>query len=122
MSTSSVTVPISEMANLLREHDLARLLAPKLRALGDENRLTLLLLIAEEPRTVKELQAATGLSQALVSHHLGLLREQALVAAAPEGRSNRYNLCCAALAEPVRLLVSLATLAPDGRNACQATR
>ncbi|MFB6520426.1 ArsR/SmtB family transcription factor [Streptomyces sp. NPDC056401] len=42
----------------------------KLRALGDETRLTLMLLIAERPRTVKELQEATGLSQTLVSHHL----------------------------------------------------
>ncbi|WP_306215800.1 ArsR/SmtB family transcription factor [Actinoplanes sp. RD1] len=113
METSSAPMSVSATAALLREQNAARVLTPKLRALADETRLTLMLLIAERSRTVKELQEATGLSQTLVSHHLGLLREQELVEAVAEGRSNRYTVCCSALTEPVRLLSSLAGLAPN---------
>lgn len=109
---TQVPVAVSGLAELLAQRDLARVLAPKLRALADENRLTLLLLIAERARTVKELQEATGLSQTLVSHHLAPLREQELVTVVPQGRSNLYTLCCSALDEPVRLLVSLAAADP----------
>jgi DNA-binding transcriptional ArsR family regulator len=113
VAPSSVNVSISELATQLREQDLAQVLAPKLRALADETRLTLLLLIAERPRTVKELQEATGIGQTLVSHHLTPLREQNLVVAVAEGRSNRYTLCCSELAEPIRLLVSFAAVSPE---------
>lgn len=107
-------VAVTEPSAWLSERDQAKVLAPKLRAVADETRLTLLLLIAQRPRTVKELQEATGLSQTLVSHHLAPLREQALVTAVPVGRSNQYSLCCSALAEPVRVLASLAASDPEG--------
>jgi DNA-binding transcriptional ArsR family regulator len=96
----------------------ARLLAPKLKAMADETRLTLMLLLAERPRTVRELTDATGVGQTLVSHHLTHLREQQLVVAIPRGRSNVYSLCCDALAAPVQLLASLAALTPEGARAC----
>jgi DNA-binding transcriptional ArsR family regulator len=96
----------------------ARLLVPKLKALADENRLTLVLLLADRPRTVRELTDASGLNQTLVSHHLAFLRERELVAVTPRGRANVYSLCCAELAEPVRLLASLAALTPEGAAAC----
>ncbi|MCY0933968.1 ArsR/SmtB family transcription factor [Streptomyces sp. H34-S4] len=102
----------------LSERDRARLLAPKLKALADEHRLTMVLLLAESPRTVKELQEATGLTQPLVSHHLALLREQELVSATARGRANVYALCCDQLAGPVRLLATLAALTPEGAQAC----
>jgi DNA-binding transcriptional ArsR family regulator len=110
-----VSAAISELPERRSQRALARLMAPKLRALADENRLTLLL-IAEHPRTVKELQVATGLSQTLVSHHLTPLREQELVSVVPEGRSNRYTLCCSALDEPVRLLLGLARRDDDAAS------
>ncbi|MQA83810.1 MAG: metalloregulator ArsR/SmtB family transcription factor [Streptosporangiales bacterium] len=98
--------------------DRARLFAPCLKALGDENRLTLVLLLAERPRTVRELTEATGMSQTLVSHHLAPLRQQGVLTVTPRGRSNVYALCCEALAAPVRLLATLAALTPEGADAC----
>lgn len=100
--------------------DRARRLAACLKALGDENRLLILVLLAERPRTVRELTDATGMSQTLVSHHLAPLRQQGLVSVTPRGRSNVYDLCCEALAAPVQLLASLAALTPEGANACCA--
>lgn len=98
--------------------DRARLLAPQLKALSDPNRLHLLLLLAEGPRSVRELTDLSGMSQTLVSHHLAPLREQGLVTVTPKGRSNVYAMCCEALAGPVKLLATLAALTPEGADAC----
>lgn len=87
----------------------ARDIAPILKALSDENRLTLLLAIADQDSTVTELAEASGMSQPLVSHHLKLLRETGLVTSTAVGRSNRYSLCCDAIAQPIALLSDLAT-------------
>lgn len=89
----------------------ARLLAPQLKALADETRLTLLLLLSERPRSVRELTDATGLSQTLVSHHLTPLREQGLITATPKGRANIYSVCCDEIAVPVQMLAGLADTA-----------
>lgn len=86
----------------------ARQIAPVLKALSDENRLTILLAVADRDSSVTELTAATGLAQTLVSHHLKTLRENGLVVATPVGRSNVYSLCCDAVAEPIALLSMLA--------------
>jgi DNA-binding transcriptional ArsR family regulator len=103
------------------DRELARLMAPRFKVLGDENRLTLVLLLAERPRTVKELQEASGLSQTLVSHHLAPLRELELVSVEARGRSNVYTLCCEELGPPVRWLATLAAMTPAGADACCAT-
>jgi DNA-binding transcriptional ArsR family regulator len=66
--------------------------APLLRALGKEERLLIALWLAGGTRSVRELERVTGLSQSLVSYHLGQLREAGLVVASPQGRSNRYAL------------------------------
>ncbi|HEX2893345.1 MAG TPA: metalloregulator ArsR/SmtB family transcription factor [Marmoricola sp.] len=86
----------------------ARQIAPVLKALSDENRLMILLAVADQDSTVTELVATTGLGQTLVSHHLKSLRENGLVIATPVGRSNVYALCCDAIAEPIALLSTLA--------------
>jgi DNA-binding transcriptional ArsR family regulator len=85
----------------------AEQIAPRLKALADVHRLTIVLLLGDQPMTVKDLQDATGLSQTLVSHHLGILRRAGLVRAEPRGRSNVYELCCEAAADPVRTLFAL---------------
>jgi DNA-binding transcriptional ArsR family regulator len=87
--------------------ELARRLAPVMKALSDENRLAILLAIAERERSVVELTAATGLSQTLVSHHLKSLRDNGLVEVTAQGRSNVYSLCCAAVADPLEMLAAL---------------
>ena len=86
----------------------ARQIAPVLKALSDENRLTILLAVADRASSVTELVAVTGLGQTLVSHHLKSLRDIGLVVATPVGRSNVYSLCCDAVAEPIALLSTLA--------------
>ena len=86
----------------------AREIAPILKALSDENRLTLLLAIADKDCTVTELVEVSGMSQPLVSHHLRTLRETGLVTSIPVGRSNVYSLCCAAVADPLEMLAALA--------------
>ena len=94
----------------------ARQIAPVLKALSDENRLTILLAIADRESSVTELMATTGMSQTLVSHHLKSLRQNGLVIATPVGRSNVYSLCCDAIAEPIALLSMLST-----RPTCETT-
>ncbi len=86
----------------------AREIAPVLKALSDENRLTILLAVADRDSSVTELVDTTGLGQTLVSHHLKSLRDNGLVVATPVGRSNIYSLCCDAIAEPIALLSTLA--------------
>ncbi len=89
--------------------DRARDIAPVLKALSDENRLTILLAIADRDSSVGDLVNLTGMSQPLVSHHLRTLRETGLVMSIAVGRSNVYSLCCDAIAEPIALLADLAT-------------
>jgi len=87
---------------------LAGRLAPVLAALSDANRLAILLAITQQPSSVKTLTEVCGLPQTLVSHHLKALRDVGLVVATAQGRSNIYSMCCSVLAEPARLLASLA--------------
>lgn len=89
--------------------DRARDIAPVLKALSDENRLTILLAIADRESSVTDLVEQTGMSQPLVSHHLKILRETGLVTSIAVGRSNVYSLCCDAIAQPIALLSDLAT-------------
>ncbi|CAM5595477.1 metalloregulator ArsR/SmtB family transcription factor [Streptomyces hirsutus] len=80
---SKSRVAVSDPAQWLSESERDK----SYRAAGPCGRdpATLILLIAQRSRTVKELQEATGLSQTLVSHHLAPLREQNLVEAIPKG-------------------------------------
>jgi DNA-binding transcriptional ArsR family regulator len=87
--------------------ELARRLAPVMKALSDENRLAILLAVAQRDHSVIELTATTGLSQTLVSHHLKSLRDTGLVTVRAQGRSNVYSLCCAAVADPLEMLAAL---------------
>jgi DNA-binding transcriptional ArsR family regulator len=87
--------------------EIARQWSPVFRALGDPVRLEIVLLLVREPRTVKQLQAALNLSQALVSHHLRLLREQDIVVATAHGRSNVYEVCVPPLACLTQCLESM---------------
>lgn len=99
-----------------REH--ARMLAPLLKPLAEENRLAIVLSLTSGPCSNKQLQEATGLSQALVSHHIAALRDAELISVRAQGRSNMYELCCEQLAVPVQWLAHLATLTPEGQKAC----
>lgn len=87
--------------------DLARELAPKLKPFGEENRLSIALLLLEGPKNVKELQEDTGLHQTLVSHHLKILHEHKLVLVIPQGRRNFYSLCCDEFTNTARVLATV---------------
>ena len=50
-----------------------------LGAVGDSNRIKILLLLSKREMCVCELEAAMGLPQPTVSHHLGLLEQADLV-------------------------------------------
>ena len=63
-----------------------------LRALGDENRLRILMLLRERDLCVLEIIGALDISQPLASSHLAVLREAGLAAARREGRRIRYSL------------------------------
>jgi DNA-binding transcriptional ArsR family regulator len=92
--------------------DVARSLVPVLKAISDDYRLAILLILSRESRTVVELTDELAIAQPLVSHHLKALREVGLISVTPEGRSNRYALCCDAVTEPIRLLSNLASASP----------
>jgi DNA-binding transcriptional ArsR family regulator len=50
-----------------------------LRALSDGNRRRILALVRDQPRSVGEIAHQLGMSQQIVSHHLGVLRGTGLV-------------------------------------------
>jgi ArsR family transcriptional regulator len=52
----------------------------RFKALADDSRLRLLLLLKSAPANVSELTRATGIAQASVSKHLGVLKHVGLVA------------------------------------------
>lgn len=81
--------PASEVDECRR---LSRTWAPALRALGNEDRLLIVLWLAGGSRSLRELEEATRLSPSLVSYHVGQLRGAGLVTASPDGRRNRYRL------------------------------
>ena len=62
-----------------------------LKVLGNEDRLMLLCQIAQQPRTVGELEALTGIAQPTLSQQLGVLRREGLVQAEREGKFIRYQ-------------------------------
>lgn len=63
-----------------------------LKALAEENRLRLLLLLREKELFVCQLLAVTGLGQPLVSRALALLERQGLLASRRQGKHVFYRL------------------------------
>lgn len=68
------------------------LLSTLFRGLADPARLSCLLAVREQPRTVNEVVAETCLSQPNVSKHLACLRDCGLVRAERSGRFVSYQL------------------------------
>jgi ArsR family transcriptional regulator len=100
------------MPNLLSTAD-ARLerAAAVLKCLGHPLRLQLLEAMASGERTVSDLQAATGASQAVVSQQLGVLRGRGVVSAVRRGTHVFYGI-----ADP------RVTHVLDGVRACETAR
>ena len=68
------------------------LLSTLFTGLADPARLSCLTCVREQPRTVNEVVAATGLSQPNVSKHLACLRECGLLVAGRSGRHVSYRM------------------------------
>ena len=63
------------------DQETMTLIARRLKAMADPSRLILLHILCRSERNVTDLAAETGFSQASVSKHLRILREEGLVAA-----------------------------------------
>jgi DNA-binding transcriptional ArsR family regulator len=70
--------------------------------LAEPNRRHILDLLLEQPRSVGELVAATGLSQPGTSKHLRVLRESGLVRVEKDAQRRVYALNPEALADLIR--------------------
>jgi hypothetical protein len=73
------------------------------RALGDPVRLRLIGLIAERPRTGKELAGSVNVGAPTVSHHMDRLVRGGLVSVRRDGQSRIYSLDLESLQSLVRL-------------------
>jgi predicted transcriptional regulator len=80
------------------------------KALADENRLKIIGLLAQAPRTVEELAELLGLRASTVSHHLSRLSHAGLVSARPQGHYFFYSLQLEALRGMAIRLLSEETL------------
>ena len=80
------------------------ILAQRFRALGDATRLMLLQALFTEERTVQDLCALTGTSQANTSKHLALLLERGLVARRRDGSFVYYRIADSSLQQLCRLV------------------
>jgi ArsR family transcriptional regulator len=88
----------STIASALDQPDDLRELRLFHKTLADVNRLRIVRRLADGPATVTELIEHVGLSQPLVSWHLGKLREVGLVTARRNGRETVHTIEPAAFA------------------------
>lgn len=72
--------------------DALELIARRFRILSDPNRLKILNTIGEGEMNVSEIVAATGMSQANVSRHLGMLLSAGVVSRRREGLTANYRV------------------------------
>ena len=61
-------------------------------ALAEPRRRAMLLLVRDEPRSVKEIAAHFDVTQQAVSQHLQVLREAGLVSVRPDGQRRLYAI------------------------------
>jgi biotin operon repressor len=91
-----------------------------LKTLADENRLTMVALMSERERTVRELAGLLGLSEPTISHHVGKLRGAGLLLLRMAGSQHFYRLNPARVAQFKSYAAALDTLpteAPPADNA-----
>src|SRR5512132_2950792 len=82
----------STIASVVDAPDDLRELRRFHKVLADVNRMRIVRRLADGPATVSELIAHVGLSQPLVSWHLGKLREVGLVTARRNGRETVHTI------------------------------
>lgn len=77
------------------------------KAMGDENRLTILSLLHNGERCACRLQEALGISQPTLSHHMRILLDAGLVNARKDGKWIHYSLSEMGAQEAKNLLCSV---------------
>ena len=75
-----------------------------LKALANQNRLTILCLLSEGERSVSELEASLGIRQPTLSQQLAVLREENLVDTRREGKAIYYSLASRDVEEIISVL------------------
>ena len=91
---------------------------PKLlHTLSDINRLRIIQCIGNREPSVGEIVDATGLSQPLVSHHLKILKQNALVKTSRKGPFIYYRLSSPEILEVLGVLSELAQGVDDSEPA-----
>lgn len=73
-----------------RDSELVRYLYPMLKALADETRLQILLLLRDQEMYAQEIVEQLGLSQPAISRHLKLMEAAGLLQVRPEGGAKYY--------------------------------
>ncbi len=111
------------MATLARD-DVFRLHAQICKALGDPNRLLILVELRSGPRTVGQISDAIGASQPLTSRHLAVLRDKGLVEAQRRGTFVRYSLTDRRILTAIDILLAVlaSQLARQGAHGTTARR
>lgn len=94
------------MDNVLNDEQLLAFF----KALADSNRLKVVGLLTQKPRSVEELAALLGVRPSTASHHLMVLSEAGLVNARAEGYYNVYQLTPGALEAMAKRLLAQETL------------
>lgn len=96
------------------------LLAKLFRGLADPARLSCLLAVREQERTVGDIVLTTGLSQPNVSKHLACLRDCGLVRAERSGKFVVYCLCGTGVEELLQAADVLLERAGAGIAECRS--
>ena len=81
------------------------------KAMGDENRLTILHLLKDGERCACKLQEALQISQPTLSHHMRILLDAGLVSARKDGKWIHYSLSESGTQQAKALLCSALNLA-----------
>lgn len=88
----AVFFPLRDLRQPEVPHAADHEVAEGLRALGDETRLQITRLVAEQPRSTKELAALLSLSESAVSRHLRILATAGVVDSERDGYFVLYRL------------------------------
>ena len=87
----------------LKDHAVQ--LSQLLKLLANENRLMILCLLLEQPKTVSALAAAlTDITQPALSQHLGLLKAHGLLRSAKTGQTTTYRVADPRIARVIAVL------------------
>jgi DNA-binding transcriptional ArsR family regulator len=101
------TVPAAPALDLASMRAHAGEAVSMLKLLGNEDRLMLLCQMAEQERTVSELEQLTGITQPTLSQQLGVLRREGLVVTRREGKFIWYQLADARALQLMQLVHAL---------------